>query len=51
MIEGVTMNFPDGSERRVRVHLIGITEDQPAVCELSGLVGHNGRTPCRDCLI
>ena len=49
--DGIMMTLPDGSSRLVRVHLIGFTGDQPAVCKVSGLIGHNGKKPCRDCKI
>ena len=48
---GIMMTFPDGSSRLVRIHLIGFTGDQPAVCKVSGLIGHNAKTPCIDCKI
>ena len=45
------MTFPDGGERSVRIHLVGFTGDQPAVSKTAGLVGPNGKSPCRDCRI
>ena len=48
---GIMMTFPDGSQRLVRVHLVGFTGDQPAVSKVSGLIGHNGKSPCRDSTI
>ena len=48
---GVKLQFYDGSTRKVRVHLLLFTGDLPAVKKCSGLKGHNGKCPCRFCLI
>ena len=47
---GTKMRFPDGSVNKVRVHLLWFTGDLPAVAKVGGLVGHNGKSPCRFCL-
>ena len=44
------MQFFDGSTRKVRVHVIFQTGDKPSVNKQAGLVGHNGRCPCRFCI-
>lgn len=48
---GYKMEFHDGSMKHVRVHLIYVSGDQPAVSKLSGLAGHCAARPCRDCNI
>ena len=49
--DGVKLRFYDGAMRMVRIHIVAFSGDQPATCKLSGLVGHNGKTPCRACKI
>lgn len=48
---GEELTFFDGVTRRVRLHLIWFTGDLPAVAKSAGVVGHNGKTPCRFCTI
>ena len=48
---GLPLEFHDGTARRVRVHLLWFTGDLPAVKKCSGVKGHNGKRPCRFCLI
>lgn len=49
--EPFQVSFYDGEVRPIRFHLIYFSGDQQGVCKSSGLVGYNGRCPCRDCLI
>lgn len=48
---GCQMMFHDGSVRKVRIHLIYVSGDQPAISKMSGLAGHCAARPCRDCNI
>lgn len=48
---GVDMTFFDGSLRKVRLHILYFSGDQPAVSKASGLTGCNGKSPCQDCRI
>ena len=48
---GAMMRFFDGIERRVRVHVIFCTGEEPAVTKMAGLRGHNSKVPCRYCEI
>ena len=45
----VEMTFYDGEQRRVRIHAIFFGGDQQAICKCGGLVGYNGKMPCRNC--
>ena len=47
---GTSMEFFDGSTRKVREDAIFQTGDKPSVNKQAGLVGHNGRCPCRFCI-
>ena len=49
--EDVMMKFYDGVVRRVRIHVIYFSGDQQAICKCGGLVGYNGKSPCRSCKI
>ena len=48
---GYVFQFYDGIERKVRVHILWVTGDFPAVKKLSGVKRHNGKLPCRFCTI
>ena len=48
---GVEFTFFDGVTRRIRVHIMWFAGDLPAVKKMSGIKGHNGKRPCRFCLI
>ena len=47
---GTSIPFFDGSTHKVRVHVVLQTGDKPSVNKQAGLVGHNGRCPCRFCI-
>ena len=49
--DGVEFTFFDGVTRRIRLHILWFAGDLPAVKKLSGIKGHNGKRPCRFCLI
>ena len=49
--DGFPMKAFDGIERNVRLHLVWFTTDLDALTKVASLVGHNGKTPCRFCLI
>lgn len=48
---GVEMIFSDGVVRRVRIHLMWLSGDLPAIAKICRLSGHNGKSPCRFCTI
>ena len=49
--DGVEFTFFDRVTRRIRVHIVWFAGDLPAVKKLLGIKGHNGKRPCRFCLI
>lgn len=47
---GIELKFHDGVTRKVKVHVMWITDLQ-ALAKVAGLAGINGRSPCRSCVI
>ena len=45
--ESTALKFYDGEMRKARIHVASASGDQPAVCKFSGLIGPNGKYPCR----
>lgn len=45
------MQFYDDTVRKVRIHILFFSGDQPAVSKIAGLSGPNGKSPCRECKI
>ena len=49
--DGRMVRLYSGECRRVRVHLLFVLADLPAMKKLTHLKGHNGLVPCRFCVI
>ena len=47
--DGLMMKFYDGSQCRVRLHLVWFSADLDALRKVASLTGHYGKTPCRFC--
>ena len=49
--EGRLVRLPNGTHKRIRVHVVMVTADLAALRKLLSLSGHNGKSPCRYCSI
>lgn len=45
------LKFYDGSIREVRIHVLWVQGDTPAISKIVGLVGHRSKCPCHSCSI
>lgn len=49
--DGTLIQFHDGVERKVRIHLLWMSGDFPAISKVAGVKGQNGKSPCRFCRV